>query len=86
MAVRKIKIENKDGIGYNTRVIDAETGEYIRSVQKVELTFDVNHPVRAILHCVDVEADLDNITVDEIVTTHVAPGKEPRVTRTKVKA
>jgi hypothetical protein len=81
MTIRRIKIENTDGIGYSTRVIDAETGEMIPGIQKIEMIFDLFQPVKAILHCIQVETQLDDVLVDKIVTTHVTPKKESYVTR-----
>jgi hypothetical protein len=40
--MQRIKIENDTGIGYQTKVTDAETGEMIERVAKVSMVMDTH--------------------------------------------
>lgn len=56
--MNRIRIENTTGIGYQTRVTNAETGELIPGVVKVEVNIPVDGPVECTLYLSGVQVDI----------------------------
>ena len=61
---RKLKIVS-GGAGFNTAVLDAETGEYIDGVIGVDITIRVDDLTRVVL-------TLDNVPIDVVANETIA--------------
>ncbi len=73
--MKGIKITNDTGVGYRTVISDAETGEKIPGVYRIEITIDVNEPVTCTLYARQVAVDLlVHEYVKHVEVVHPAPG------------
>jgi hypothetical protein len=62
-SIKSVRIFNDTGIGYGTKVTDAETGEEVKNVAFISLNFGPCDRMQAIIHVInpviDVIADAD---------------------------
>jgi hypothetical protein len=56
--MNKIRILNTSGLGYQTKVVDADTGEEIQNITKVEIFMAVDCAIEAVLHMFNVQVDV----------------------------
>jgi predicted aspartyl protease len=74
--MNRIRILNTSGVGRRTEIIDADTGEKIQNVTKVEIVIAMNRPVECILHMINVEIDVVAQDSTKEVTTIVSNESE----------
>ncbi len=67
--MKRVRIASEDTVGYKARVTDADTGESIDNVFRVEIDFNANQLITAKLTCYSTVLDL----IADAEIQHICP-------------